>query len=65
MTPPAPKGKNPPEAKGGLRGEMVPPLKSRRAAAPVSPAGETRLFEEVAACENSYTGQYLKKLLEK
>ena len=63
MTPVGAQEKNPAGGQGGPQGGTGSPLKSRRAAASVSPAGETRLFEDVAARPASYTGQYLKKLL--
>ncbi len=45
-------------------GNRFPPEKPAREA-PGFPAGKPRLLEEVAACEGSYTGRYLKKMLVK
>ena len=47
---------------GASRGNWFPPEKPAREAS-VSSAEETRLLEEVAACPESCTGQYLKKML--
>ena len=48
---------------GGLRGELVPPGKAGGAERACFPCRGNPAFEEVAACPQSYTGQYLARML--
>ena len=55
--------KTPPEAMGGLWGELVLPGKAGGAECARFPRRGNPAFGEVAACLQSYTGQYPKWML--